>query len=525
VTDARQIGRAGLIVSAAFLAARLLGYVRTVVIVNAFHVPDPSLDAFYAAFRIPDFIFQLVAAGALSSALIPIIASLLATDQQQRAWRVASTVADLLLAALLVLGLIVLIAAPAIVRAFTPGFTDDQLETTVRLTRIMLLSPIFLSMGALATSLLNAGGRFTAAALAPVTYNLAIIGAVLVLRPTLGVDGVALGVAAGSLCHLLVQLRPLARMGFRYQPILDLGDEQARKALALMAPRAVGLGASQITFVVVTSLASSLGPGAITSFNVAFTLLQIPIGVIGVPLGVVVFPALSREAAVGRAEDFASLLTKALRLLLYVMIPIGVLAAILRVQTVQVLFGFTGHYSAASMTQTADTFLAFLVGLSAHALIAVLARAFYARQDTITPVLAAVLAVVINSTLAAILVGPLGLPGVGLAIAVAAWVEALLLFVVIARRLGQVDAGAVVGLAAGSIVGTVVAGIAGFATLQLLGGWAGPQPGSLVSLVEVIVTSAVFAIVYALVSIALRIAELPTIVGLMVDVVRRPRRS
>lgn len=525
MTATRHLARAGLIVSAAFLASRLLGYVRTVVIVNTFHVPDPSLDAFFAAFRIPDLVFQLVAAGALSSALIPIVSGLLATDEERRAWRVASTVANLLMIGLAVLGVIVLVAAPTIVRAITPGFTEAQLEETTRLTRIMILSPVFLAFGSLATSLLNAGGRFAAAALAPVTYNLAIIGAVLLLKPSMGVDGLAVGVVAGSLCHLLIQIRPLAVMGFRYEPVLDLADRQARRALALMAPRAIGLGASQITFVVVTSLASTLGAGAITSFNVAFTLLQIPIGVIGVPLGVVVFPSLSREAAIGREHEFSDLLTKALRLLLYVMIPIGALAAIVRLQTIEVLFGAGGHYSPGALTQTADTFLLFLVGLAAHALIAVLARAFYARQDTITPVLAAILAVVINSTLAAILVGPLDLPGIALAIAVAAWIEAIVLIVILGRRIGPFEPMAIVGLGAVSVIATAIAGGAGLLTLPALAAALGPTPGLLATLGEIAAVTVVFAAVYALASLALRIPELPSIVGLMVDLVRRPRRS
>ena len=128
----------------------------------------------------------------------------------------------------------------------------------------MILSPIFLALGSVATSVLNAGGRFMAAALAPIVYNLAIIGAALVLGPTLGVKGLALGVVAGSMGHLLIQLRPLGRMGFRYQPRIDAEDPQARRALILMAPRAIGLGASQITFIVVTSLATLLGAGAVS---------------------------------------------------------------------------------------------------------------------------------------------------------------------------------------------------------------------------------------------------------------------
>jgi putative peptidoglycan lipid II flippase len=523
VTATRHLARAGLIVSAAFLTSRILGWVRTVVIVrNGGSLAE--LDAFFAAFRIPDLIFQLVAAGALSSALIPIVSGLFATDEPARAWRVVSTVTNIVMGALLVLGLIVLVAAPAIVELITPGFDAAQTAKTVELTRIMMLSPVFLALGSVATSVLNAGGRFAASAIAPISYNLAIIGAALLLAPSMGVDGLAIGVVAGSLCHLLVQVRPLARLGFRYAPRVDVGDDLARKALTLMVPRAIGLGASQITFVVVTSLATLQGPGAVTSFNVAFTLLQIPIGVIGVPLGIVVLPSLSRVAAIGRELEFVAMLTRALRLLVYVMIPIGALFAIVRVPTISLLFD-DGSYGRAALDVTATTLLAFLVGLAAHSLIAVLARAFYARQDTLTPVLAAVGSVVINVTLAILLVEPLGLPGVALAIAIAAWIEAIALIVVLTRRVPPFRPSALLGVGLASVVGTVVAAGAGLVVLGLVEGAVGTDPGKVALALEIAVTSVAFGLVYAAASLALRIPELPSIVGVMVDVFRRPRPS
>ncbi|HET7169080.1 MAG TPA: murein biosynthesis integral membrane protein MurJ, partial [Candidatus Limnocylindrales bacterium] len=390
MTTARTLARAGLIVSGAFLVSRLLGWIRLVVIAHS--VRDPAeLDAFFAAFRIPDLLFQLVAAGALSSALIPIVTGLLETDGERRAWRVVSTVTNLMLGALLVLAVIVFLAADVLVPIYTSGFEPTTMARTIELTRIMVLSPIFLALGAVATSVLNARGRFAAAAIAPIVYNLAIIGGALILAPSLGAVGLAVGVVSGSIGHLLVQVVPLRAIGFRYEPRVDADDTAARRALALMAPRAVGLGATQITFVVVTALATTVGVGAVTAFTVAFTLLQIPMGLIGVPLGVVLFPSLAREVASGRHEAFVALLGQALRLIAFVMLPVAVLTALLRTEVVAMLFG---SFTPAAITLTADTLLAFLIGLVAHALIAVLARAFYAQQDTLTPVLAAVGAVV-----------------------------------------------------------------------------------------------------------------------------------
>jgi putative peptidoglycan lipid II flippase len=387
-----------------------------------------------------------------------------------------------------------------------------------------LLSPIFLSMGAVATSALNAGGRFAASAIAPIVYNLAIIAAALMLAPRLGVTGLAIGVVGGSVGHLAVQLRPLARLGFRYQPRIEWDDPHARQALLLMVPRAFGLGAGQVTFIVVTALASTLGTGAVSDFNYAFTLLQIPIGVIGVPLGIVLLPSLSRAAGIGREAEFADLLTKAIRLLLYVMIPIAALVAVLRRPFIDILFG-GGKIGDADLDVIATTLLWFLTGLAAHALIAVLARAFYARQDTRTPVLAAVAAVILNSSLAVVLVGPLGLGGIALAIAVAAWVEAIALLVVLQRRVLHLWLLGVGRVAIESIAGALVAGAIAVGVAALIERWIGSTPGRIPLIGESVVVTVAFGLVYTAVSVVLRIPELASIVEVMVDVIRRPFRS
>jgi putative peptidoglycan lipid II flippase len=522
VTAAGGLARAGLIVSGAFLVSRVLGWLRLVVFAQLFDAAQ--LDPFFAAFRIPDLIFQLVAAGALSSALIPIVASLLERDDEAHAWRVVSTVINLMLIGLAGLAAILFLLAPAAVRVIAPGFEGEQLEQTIVLSRIMLLSPIFLAMGAVATSVLNAGGRFAASAIAPSVYNLAIIGGALFLAPTFGVTGLAVGVVAGSMGHLLVQLRPLRRLGFRYEPRIDRDDPESRRALLLMAPRAFGLGAGQVTFIVVTALASTVSLGAVTDFNYAFILLQIPIGVIGVPLGIVLLPSLSRDAAVGREAEFAALLTRALRLLLFAMIPIAALAAVLRRELVELLFG-GGRLGPADLDLIATTLLWFLTGLAAHALIAVLARAFYARQDTLTPVLAAIGAVAVNTTLAVVLVGPLGLSGIALAIAVAAWLETIALVVVLRARVPHLRLRGLGRVTAEAIAGSLVAGVIAIGVLVLARQLLGETPTRLALIGESVVVTLAFGLAFAAVSLVLRIPELASIVEVMVDVIRRPFRT
>ena len=523
----RSLATAGLVVSGLYLASRVVGFVRAFVIVNAFGV-GRDLDIFNAAFRLPDLIFQLVAAGALSSALIPVIAGLFAKGEDEHAYHVVSTVANVMLGLLLVLAVGAFLAAPALVPPITNGFANDpdKMARTIDLTRVMLLSPIFLAAGSVATSLLNARGRFAASAIAPVVYNLAIIVGALALKSPLGVAGLAISVVIGSMSHLLVQIPSVLGLGFRHRLRVDLGDAQARLALTLMVPRAIGLGVTQITFIVMTAIATNFGDGGLSAYTLAFVLLQIPLGVIGVPLGVVILPALSREAATGRATEFAGLVSRALRLLVFVMLPIAAVGMVMSAELVYFLFG-GGRSSAAVLDQTAATLATFLLGLAAHALIAILARAFYALQDTRTPVVAAIVAVIFNTSLAVVLTGPagLGLPGIGLAIAISAWIEAGLLLLLLRRRASALDLGPV-GLAAGrALVGAVAAGI----VTLVVHGWLAPadiaEAGKLGLLARLVVASLAGFLTYLASAFVLRMPELPSIVAIMVDLVRRPRSA
>lgn len=518
----RTLARAGLIVTVAFLASRILGWVRLAIIGTTFGA-GADLDSFYAAFRIPDFIFQLVAAGALSSALIPILAGLHVQDDDDRAWRVASTVANLMMALLLVLALVVWLLAPAIVPLITPGFDPGRTERTIDLTRVMLASPVFLALGALATSLLNARGRFAASAVAPLVYNAAIIGGAVFLAPTMGVTGLAIGVVAGAAGHIAVQLAPLRAIGFRYRAAVDLDDPEARTALRLMVPRAFGLAASQLTFIVATTLASGLAVGSLAAFSIAFNVFQIPFGVIGVAMGVVALPTLAAELARGDVARYIDLVTRGLRLAVFVMLPIAALGMVLRVQVVELLFGY-GRFDAEAVDRTATALLILLLALPTESLIAILARAFYARRDTTTPVIAAVLAVVINTVVAVVTVNALGLRGISLGIVMGSVAEAAFLAVVLGRRVAGFDLrsiGRVIVTAGASAVlaAAVAALIATGATGAL-----GASPGRLGTLAVLVLATGAGALVYVGLGRLLRIGELDAVIGLARSVLPRAER-
>ena len=527
-TTARSLARAGFTVAGTYLIARVLGYVQLLVMGAMFGASD-DLDAFFTAFRIPDLIFQLVAAGAIASALVPMIAGLVAKEENARAWRIASTIANLMVIGLLVFAAIGFLAAPALVQLIAPGFHGPKLDRTIELTRLMLLSPMFLGVSSVATAALNGANRFAAAAFAPIIYNLAIIGAAVLLAPSFGVTALAVGVVAGALGHLLVQVPALVQTGFRYVPRIDLRDEQARRALILIGPRVLGLGVTQITFVVMTALASNLQDGSVSAYTIAFALMQIPLGVIGTPLGIVIFPSMARELAIGRTSHYLEILDRSLRIMAFVMLPITALGMVLREQVVALLIGY-GKYTAAAEHLTADTLLLFLIGLTAHSAIAVLARAFYARHDTRTPTVAAVLAVVVNCALAIVLVGPLGLPAIGLAIAIAAWSEALLLLLWLHRKEPDIDLGGLMSVVVRCLVAAAAAGIVAFLVLHVVDGFLPNDnleviPKKLETAAIAALSTITGGLVYLGVAAALGVSELRTLLSIVVDLGRRRGRA
>ena len=509
-TTTRALARAGLVVTGAFLASRLLGWLRIVVITQNFS-DSADLDPYLAAFRIPDLIYQLVAAGAVGTALIPVLTELFSGGQATRASRVASSVLNLMLVALAGVSLVMFIWAPEIVPLMVEGFDPARLATTIHLTRLMLLSPIFLALGAIASAVLNTRGRFAIPALAPVAYNLAIIACTLVLGDALGIDAVAIGVVLGSLLHLVIQL-PQLRNAMDYTPRIDLVDPAARQTLRLMIPRAIGLGVIQITVLVNTSLAARLPEGSVTAYFLAFTILQIPLGIIGFPMGIVLLPSLSRAMTERRMEDFRVLVERSLRLMLWLTLFVVTTGIALRVPITETLFdGVTPEV----LAWTAATLGWFLLGLPAHALNVVLARAFYSDQDTRTPVIVACLSVLVNVVVSVATVETMGLAGLALGVAVGGWFETRTLAFLLDRRTEAIPARAITMGALLSLGGAILAGLVAFGGWAVVGPAIGDAPGRLVMLLAGGAVGLAALASYLLYSRIMGIPELPQAVRLL----------
>lgn len=514
----RTLARAGMVVATAFFLSRVLGWVRLVVITNLFGA-GTQLDAYFAAFRLPDAIFQLVAAGAFGSSIIPVLAELFEKNEEDRAWRVVSTVLNVMLIVLATLAVILAVFAPQIVPIITPGFDAVGIELTVRLTRIMLLSPVLLALAAVASSVLNVRGRFFAAAIAPSLYNLSIIVFALALGPIFGVEALAIGVVVGSLLHLAVQLRPLVGERFKLSFAIDMKDAAVRQILLLMAPRAIGLGANQIIFMVATMLASGVGLGAVTDYNVAVTLMQIPLGVIGFPLGVILLPTLARAVAAGNTREFGQLVVRSLRLMAWIMFFIAAVGIVLRRQGVTLLFDYGLDEQAISLT--ADTLSFLLLGLAAHSMVVILTRSFYSGQDTRTPVFTALGDMVVAITIGAATVGSLGLSGIALGLSAGAWFEVTALGFLLWRRTPGAGIETVIRPMVVFLVGAVLAGLAALGVVRVTDSLIGADPGKVALLGQVLAATVVAALVYAIYTRLLRIPELDFTVNMIRSSLRR----
>jgi putative peptidoglycan lipid II flippase len=501
------LARASLILTVAALASRGLGWLRLLVIGSQFGA-SRELDAYFAAFRIPDAIFQLVVAGALSAALIPVFQGYRARGQDAEAWRLASSVINLVLLTLAGFSLVMAVLAPWIVPLITPGFDPPTTELTVRMTRVMLLSPVFIGMGAVVSGILNSYERFTIPAIAPLLYNLAIIGAAIVLAPVLGVEGLAVGVAIGSLAHLVIQLPDLAGVGQRYDLFVSVAHPGVRRVVWLMLPRTLGLAAVQINFLASTLLASGLPEGSLTAYNYAFQLLQVPVGVVGVSVAVALFPRLSRDAALGRVKELRHQLSASMRVLLFIALPLTAVMVVLREPLTAVFFQY-GLFSVQSTQQTSGALLFFTLGLAAQVLVPILARAFYALQDTRTPVAWAIGAVVVNVPLMAWLVGPMGVGGLALAGSLTASLEVLGLVWMLRSRLRGLDAADLLASLGRSAIAAGAAALLMLGGLQLVESWFGTVLAhGLGRLLVLLVLSVLGIALFLVVAAALRAREI-----------------
>ena len=439
------VTRSARTVSLAVLGSRVLGLVREQVLASLFGASE-AFDAFITAFRIPNLLRDLFAEGALSAAFVAGFTQKLTTDGEKPAWRLANLVLNALLAALSIITIIGILAAPVIVNIMAPGFASvpGKTELTITLTRVMFP---FLPLAGMPNTRLALSMPIANAASASMMFNVgSILGGVgfaYWIDPHFGphaMIGMAIGTLIGGVAQLLIQIPSLRRVGYRYEPVLDRRDPDFRRIVSMLGPSVIGAAAVQINIFVNNWFASSWN-GGVTWLNCAFRLMQFPIGVFGVAIATATLPAISAFVARGDLDKFRETLARSIRLAVFLSLPSACGLAVLAKPIIGVIYQH-GKFDAAATAQTAHCLQAFAIGLAGYAALKVLAPAFYAFGDSRTPARVALFSIVVNAAFCWLLAWKLGLGAMGLALSTAlvALVNFGQLLWHMRRRLGRIEA-------------------------------------------------------------------------------------
>ena len=423
-------------VSGMTLLSRFTGLARESIKATAFGA-GTSMDAFEAAFRLPNLLRRMFAEGAFSQAFVPIVAEYHRRRGEAETRGLVARVAGLLALVLIVISVVGIVAAPWLVYLLASGFakTPGKLELTTQMIRIMFPYILFISLTSLAAGVLNVYHRFAMPAFTPVLLNLAVIGAAIFLAPYCDPPVVALawGVAIGGVAQLVFQLRPLAKIAMLARPRIDWRDPGVRRVLRAMGPAVVGVSAAQISALINTQFAAWLGDGRISWITYADRLMEFPSALLGVALGTVLLPSLAKHHSDANPGEYSALLDWGLRLACLLSLPAAVALWLLALPMVSTLYQY-GKFSINDALQTRDALLGYSVGLLGIILVKILAPGFYARQMMKTPVKVAFATVLVTQAVALTLMWRIGHAGLTLATSIGASFNAAMLFALLVRR-------------------------------------------------------------------------------------------
>ncbi len=429
-------------ISGLTLFSRITGLIRDVLIARAFGA-GPLTDAFWVAFRIPNLLRRLFAEGAFSQAFVPILGASREQSSEEDVRRLLDRVAVLLTVALMVVTAIGVIAAPWVVTAMATGMRHDErageFASAVWMTRVMFPYILCMSLVAFASGVLNTWRRFAVPAFTPVLLNLAMIAASLWLADRFDppIHALAIGVMAGGLAQLAVQWIALKRLGLAPRWGTRVGDawrdDRVRHVLRQMLPATLGVSVAQLSIIINTNIATWLTPGSVTWLSFADRLMEFPTALLGVALGTVLLPSLSRAHGAGDTVRYGALLDWGLRLMLLAGIPAAVGLALLSEGLVATLFHY-GAFETSDVLQTTSAVVAYAVGLTGLLAVKILAPGFYARQDIRTPVRIAIIVLIVTQLLNLAFVPLMGHAGLALSIGLGACVNALALLFGLLRK-------------------------------------------------------------------------------------------
>lgn len=519
----RQINNitiAAILVASASLTSRVLGVLRDHILAGQFGASS-TLDVYYAAFRIPDLVFNLIVLGALSAGFIPIFTSLIkdfkCSSQSNKekgnkeAWGLVNNLLNILLLIIIVLSVLGIIFAGPLTKLIAPGFGVKEQLLTAKLTRIMFLSPIFLGISGILGGILQSFRRFLVYSLSPVFYNIGIIIGALYFVRYWGIMGLAFGVVLGAFFHMIIQFPSIYKLGFRYHFKIKWKDKYTWKIARMMVPRTSSLAVSQLNLLVITIIASHLSSGSLTVFNLANNLQSFPVGIFGISFAIAAFPALSKSAF--NVRELKVNFSSTIRKIMFFVIPASVLIIVLRAQIIRVVLG-TGNFNWQDTVLTMNTLAFFAVSLFAQASLPLLVRVFYARHNSLTPFYISLVSVITNIVFSWYLSKTMGVAGLALAFSIASIINFILLFIYLRIKVANLDLHKIIISSSKFIVAALASGM----SAQIMKGliWPFIDMTKFIGVsIQLLVSSAVGILVYILFCYLLGSEEFMHFVGVI----------
>ena len=456
------------IIATTLILSKTLGLIRDRLLAHVFS-PD-KIDIFWAAFRLPDFIFQVVILGALSVAFIPVFTESYEHKGKDEAYDVARAVLNIFLSIFILSTVVIYIfAQPIISTVIAPGFDLERQMQVVTLTRVILFGQVILVLGSFFIGILQSFQRFIIPSLAPVFYNFGIILGIVFLSKSFGIKGAAFGVVIGAALHVLIQLPLIWSLGFRFKFPPKFFHSGVKEIIRLMSVRTIGLAAEQVNETVGVALASLVSIGSVTYLTFAQHLQVVPIGLFGATLAQAALPILSYERARGKIEEFKITILTTLHQILFLALPAAAILIVIRIPVVRLVFGASQfNWEATVLTGATLAFLS--IGLAAQAVSLLLVRGFYALKDTKTPVIVSLIVVLLNIILSVyfILVLRLNVWSIGLANSISVILSGVLLFWTLHFKIGKFNLTAVLGPFLKMLMATIIMGVALYIPIKLL---------------------------------------------------------
>lgn len=437
-----NIIRSAGIISFATMISRVLGLVRDMIIAYFFGT-STSVQAFIVAFRIPNTLRDLVAEGAANAAFVPVLTEYHTAKSEKEFWRLSNNIFNIMFLILVGISILGIIFSPFIVRVIAPGFITDaqKLNLTISLNRIIFPFIFLVGLSTYAMGILNTLNHFSTPAFGPALFNLSLISAVCLLSRRFGVYSLAIGVLAGGAVQLLIQAPFLYKKGMRFDYSIDLKNSATRKIGKLLLPRAAGSCIYQMgSFIdtIFASFAGIVGQEAVAFIYYANRLIQLPIGVFGNAIAQASLPAMSAHASKRDLDKLRDIVTFSLRTTFIITIPAAIGLIVLARPIVSVLFE-RGQFLPESTTVTSRVLIFYAIGLFSYSAVKILANAFYAMQDTVTPVKFSSISLVLNIILNAILMFPLGVMGLALSTSASSIFNFAMLMNRLNKKIGRLD--------------------------------------------------------------------------------------